>query len=343
MAATLGKVEEFDSSKEDWQQYTERLNHFFVANGIADAEKKRAVFLSVIGPATYKILRNLTAPQKPGEESFEDLVERLSKHYRPAPSEIVERCKFHSRYRRPGEFVATFVAELRCLSEFCNLGTVLENMLRDRLVCGINDDAMQKRLLAESKLTYKRAIELAQSLEMADKNVKELKTKRLAEHAKPSNYPQQPQEVLKLTGAAPGQANLTCYRCGNAGHLASKCKVSKDMVCRSCGKPGHLQKACRSRSKSKSTKPKKSQSKTVCRVQEDESDEEPLYHVSSHGKSKAPPILVKVQVDDCLVTMEVDTGAAVTLVSETTWPGQSFEATSVRLCSYSKELIPVVG
>ena len=36
MAATavLGKVEEFDSSKEDWQQYVERLGHFSVANGI---------------------------------------------------------------------------------------------------------------------------------------------------------------------------------------------------------------------------------------------------------------------------------------------------------------------
>ncbi len=36
---------------------------------------------------------------------------------------------------------------------------------------------MQKRLLAEPKLTYARAIELAQSLEQADKNVKELKLK----------------------------------------------------------------------------------------------------------------------------------------------------------------------
>jgi len=45
MAATFGRVEEFDSKKEEWSQYMERLQHFFVANDIVDAEKKRAVFL----------------------------------------------------------------------------------------------------------------------------------------------------------------------------------------------------------------------------------------------------------------------------------------------------------
>ena len=35
--ALLGRIEEFDGSKEaDWQQYVERLAHFFTANGITD-------------------------------------------------------------------------------------------------------------------------------------------------------------------------------------------------------------------------------------------------------------------------------------------------------------------
>ena len=67
--ATLGRVEEFDGNRDDWQQYVERLKHFFVANSIDGAEKKRAVFLSVIGLATYKTLRNLLSPGKPGDRS----------------------------------------------------------------------------------------------------------------------------------------------------------------------------------------------------------------------------------------------------------------------------------
>ena len=40
---------------------------FFKANSIEDAEKQRAVFLYIIGPAPYKLLRNLISPAKPDE------------------------------------------------------------------------------------------------------------------------------------------------------------------------------------------------------------------------------------------------------------------------------------
>ena len=59
MAATFGKIGEFDANKEEWTQYVERLDYFFVANAIIDAEQKRAVFLTVIVPAAFKLLRNL--------------------------------------------------------------------------------------------------------------------------------------------------------------------------------------------------------------------------------------------------------------------------------------------
>ena len=44
-------------------------------------------------------------------------------------------------------------------------------MIRDRVVCGVNDDAIQKRLLAEGdKLTLTKALTLAQSYETAVKD-----------------------------------------------------------------------------------------------------------------------------------------------------------------------------
>ena len=71
-------------------------------------------------------------------------MDTLSKHYKPTPSEIVERFRFNSRIRKSGESVAAFVAELRALAEFCNFGDTLEVMLQDRIVCGINEDLIQR-------------------------------------------------------------------------------------------------------------------------------------------------------------------------------------------------------
>ena len=67
-----------------------------------------------------------------------------------------------------GEYVAAYVAELRRVAEFCNYGDKLNEMLRDRIVCGINNEAIQKKLLAEKYLTYEHAITIAQGSEQAD-------------------------------------------------------------------------------------------------------------------------------------------------------------------------------
>ena len=85
-AVTLGRVDEFDGMKDDWLQYVERLEHFFMANGIDDASKKRAVLLTVVGAATYKTLRNIVSPKKPGEKTYTELVAALSKHFKPTYS-----------------------------------------------------------------------------------------------------------------------------------------------------------------------------------------------------------------------------------------------------------------
>jgi len=85
------------------------------------------------------------------------MVKVLSDHFNPVPSEIVQRFKFNSRVQKSGESVSMFVAELRAIAALCNFEETLEAMLRDRIVCGINDSAIQKQLLAEPKLTYQKA------------------------------------------------------------------------------------------------------------------------------------------------------------------------------------------
>ena len=111
--ATYGRIQDFDSAKENWVEYEERLNFFFAANNATNADKKRAIFLTVVGPSTYKLLRGLVAPEKPGDVPYKDLVAKLTKHYNPTPSLVVQRFRFHSRSRAPGESVSAFVAQLR--------------------------------------------------------------------------------------------------------------------------------------------------------------------------------------------------------------------------------------
>ena len=52
-----------------------------------------------------------------------------------------------------GKAVNTFVAELHSLAQYCKFGASLNDLLRDQIVCGINDKNIQCCLLVEKTLT----------------------------------------------------------------------------------------------------------------------------------------------------------------------------------------------
>ena len=97
----------------------------------------------------------------------------LKNHYDPRPSEIMQQFHFILRVHESGESVANYPAELRALAQYCNFGGTLEDMLRDRLVVGINDLVFQRCLLVEAQRTLKKATEvaLAHKTSVKDSNV----------------------------------------------------------------------------------------------------------------------------------------------------------------------------
>ena len=113
-------------------------------------------------------------PGKPTDHTFEELVQLVQAHRNPPPSVTVQRFTISTRLQKDGETVSQFVAELRRLSEHCAFDVSLDGMLRDRLVCSVRDTKVQHRLLAEPNLTFKKAFEICQSAEVAEKNAREL-------------------------------------------------------------------------------------------------------------------------------------------------------------------------
>ena len=97
MAAMFVKLEEFNmATGKDWIQYIERIEYYFQANKITEGDTKRAVLISTMGEKAYKLMCRLISPAKPNDKSFGQLVEAMSEHLCPPPSEIVQRYKFNS-------------------------------------------------------------------------------------------------------------------------------------------------------------------------------------------------------------------------------------------------------
>ncbi|XP_028304146.1 uncharacterized protein K02A2.6-like [Gouania willdenowi] len=343
--ATVGALSEFVERDGDWIEYVERLEHFFLANDIVEEGRKRSILLSVCGAKTYRLIRNLATPRKPGDLSFRELVTLVQEHHNPKPSVIVQRFKFHTHSRRAGVSVAAFVAELRQLSEFCEFGPVLDDMLRDRLVCGINDDGMQRRLLGEATLSFKKALDIAQAMETAANNSKDIQT---------ANASAQQSAVHRLSNDNKGKPfkSVECYRCGGA-HLANDCGF-KDAVCHNCKKKGHIAKKCRGPKKPWKKEWGKSNHKMKTHHLQSEGPEEQcsynMFNMIVLSEPRADPICATLQLNGTELEMEVDTGASVSVISQATYsklwcPGKApaLRKANIKLRQYTGECIPLLG
>ncbi|KFD72871.1 hypothetical protein M514_14775 [Trichuris suis] len=116
-------------------------------------------------------------------------------------------------------------------------------MLRDRLMCGVHDEGLQRRLLAEPSLTLKKAQEMALAYESAQIGIKELRCS-------------EPPVEVGLVSTSCGRRSGTyrsreahgdqikfCYRCKGC-HAQWNCQF-KNVDCRFCRKKGHIERACR--------------------------------------------------------------------------------------------------
>ena len=174
MATTIGHIEPYPPDNELFSSYLEWVVQFFIANEIRN-EREKATFLSLIWSQTYSLLRNLVSLSIPNDKSYTELAAARKKHYEPKPVIIAERFHFHRRSQAVGESINEYVAELRRLTTHCQFGGFLDEALRDRLVCGLRNEAIQKKLLTEADLTLIRAVELSVGMEAAEKNAKSLK------------------------------------------------------------------------------------------------------------------------------------------------------------------------
>lgn len=329
MALLIGTIGEFVPKMESWSAYVERLEQFFEANDIG-AEKHVPTLISCMGPTTYGLLRNLVQPDVPKGKTYKDIVDVLSKHLEPKPLIIAERFRFNRCNQKADETVTSYAAELKQCAVHCEFGASLDEALRDRLVSGIRNEACQRRLLSEANLTFARAFELALNMETAEKDAHQLR--KQDSHGEP---------VHKVEARSFNSTERKCYRCNGKNHSSETCHF-KDSACHACGKTGHIQRACKG---GVNKRRQESYGKNT-RYVEAEETEFPMWTLKS-DKGCKQAFRTSFTVDGKEIDMDIDTGAAVSIISEkifqATFQKVPLEAASIKLKTYTGEVMPVLG
>ncbi|XP_029157207.1 uncharacterized protein K02A2.6-like [Nylanderia fulva] len=271
-----------------------------------------------------RVLCDRLDPDDPYAKSFEELCNKLGEYYAPEPLEIAEIYTFRKRMQKEGEAAQEYIAALQKLSLYCKFGNYLNTELRNQFVFGIKNPRIQARLLETIDLTKERALKIACAMEMADQGVNKLKDESavavdfVGAGSKNKKKSKEKDRRKQPFGKA---------ECGG-NHLAPSCSLPRNTKCLECGGYGHLKKVCK----------KKGQTDCVDIATIDKEHE----HVSHRSKYS-----VSLQIEDKKIDFDVDSRAAVTLVSQPwlklNFPKAKILKTELKLRSYCKKNFVPMG
>ena len=116
-------------------------------------------------------------------------------------------------------------------------------------------------------------------------------------------------------------AGRYCYRCGYSNHTAATCKF-KDTKCLKCGKQGHITPASQTSKRKQSCTPRQKQKthhlEADVQSSSDVDSSNGDFKLHRLGKNSSEPFMVSVWLNGQKFEMEVDTGAAFSIISEAT-------------------------
>ncbi|XP_077534534.1 uncharacterized protein LOC144146455 [Haemaphysalis longicornis] len=350
-----GRLEPFEGEGSAWAVYEEQVGVFFRANDTPEA-KRRDIFLASCGTRVFALLRHLFKLATPHDKSLGELLATLRSNFSPALSTLMERFRFNNRSRQNGETLGQIVAALRGLASGCAFGEQLDSLFWDRCVCGINDPAMQTRLLELPDPSLDDAVKAALAMDAAAKDAGEIAhaarspsaeaavNKMVTQHGRCGGDHPPPPSLCQL-------AEVECFACGRTGHIARAFRGGttangwkQQPASSTCSMPAHGQGSLR-KGRRRGRAAAASGAAARLHVVAEDPQIFDMWHAGTVQPS-VPPYLLTVEVCGHPISMELNTGASVSFMAgkafKRTFPGVSVEA-SCCAASYSGQLAQVNG
>ena len=162
---------------------------------------------------------------------------------------IYERYKFNNRSQEADESIDAYTTVLPTLAETCEFGSLKDDLIRDRLVCGIEDNGQRKKLLQEPKLTLEKCLDSCQAAEATKLQVQDMSSQ---------NKESSEVNALKSSRLKSNPSMVDdCKFCGKSHERNREKCPAFGQTCRKCKKENHVASKCHLHGKKTSSKKKK--------------------------------------------------------------------------------------
>ena len=165
------------------------------------------------------------------------VIEKMTAACQGIINESYERYVFNTRVQQQGESINDFYSALLTLRKHCSFGELNQSLIRDRIVVGVAEPALRKRLLYEKELSLNKPLDIARSLEVTNARMQNM-------HPQSPTYKNYDVAYIKQKNAkhahAPHQRKYAqpairsnnCWYCGKGAHTRRDCPA-REATCRS--------------------------------------------------------------------------------------------------------------
>ena len=343
------------SKNENWKLWKQLWTHYTIASNLDHPSRspnfKKSLLISTMGVEALQIYNGCDPSD---EDTCEDILQKLDTFILGETNEIFERYKFNSRQQQNGESVDSYLNSLKILRKTCNFCDCMkDSLIRDRLVLGVLDERIRKRLFQERKIDLKKCIDICHSYENTSNQMKVIsgKLEEVEVHKvmnkgnyRPSNkYPKHKPKAnyhtnsgkFKPTGnATTGSPALKCKFCGKMHPRKKELCPAWGKRCSKCNAMNHFAVCCSTKSRIHGV---------------DASDSDYEYALSVHDDQvnsvSTGPIYAEMTVKNGKrIKFQVDSGATVNVIPVKLVDTRvKLEHSDTRLTMYNKSKIQPVG
>lgn len=306
-----------DTTPAQWNHWFCTFNNF--VQSISPSPDKLKLLVNYISPEAYAHITECS--------SFEEAIKALKTVYVKPKNIIFARHQLATRRQQQSESIDTFLLSLKQLSKDCDYkevtaDTYTQEAIRDAFITGLASPTIRQRLLERESLSLNEAVQLARSLDTAQRNAE-----GYSSPVTPGNVSAAPAltseaSINTTDTVAVASQSQACFFCGGKRHPRYRCPA-RVSVCRKCGKTGHYASVCRSGDPGRSRRPHTAAAATM-EPPVSTSLAPPSVHCTLPPTTAATPVLasvttprsstIPVSVNELLVNSLIDSGSTISFI-----------------------------
>ena len=164
-----------------------------------------ATFITCISKEALEVHNGLPFQSDEEKVDINKVLELWANHCIGKTNIIYERYKFNNRSQEQAESIDTYITTLRALAKTCKVGTLKDDLIRNKIVCGVRYNGIRRKLLQESGLSLSKCVDIFQANEATTAQLKDKAPSQTTEQEanavnqkESSKKPKAPKEMVKI-------------------------------------------------------------------------------------------------------------------------------------------------